>query len=135
MTLKTSFRSLAFCPMRFHKCLIEVCLLSMKTASFQRRLVYTYIALWPSLVSHVYVKQLKGHQRMGDVSVVVYTTLNCFVTNSSSCALSYQSKKKGNGQESIQSSTTPDPGYQLESDNFTIRHHEREPRGQPFPSR
>ena len=32
-------------------------------------------------------------------------------------------KKEGKDQESIQSSTTPDPGYQWESDNFTIRHH------------
>ena len=38
-------------------------------------------------------------------------------------------------QESIQSSTTPDPGYQWESDNFTVGHHKREPRDQPFPSR
>ena len=36
---------------------------------------------------------------------------------------------------SIQSSTTPDPGYQCESDKLTVRHHKREPRGQPFPSR
>ena len=49
--------------------------------------------------------------------------------------LSYKSKKDGKDQESIQSSTTPDPGYQWESDNVTIRHHKREPRGQPFPSR
>ena len=27
-----------------------------------------------------------------------------------------------NKQESIQSSTTPDPGYEWKSDNFTIRH-------------
>ena len=47
----------------------------------------------------------------------------------------HESKKEGKDQESIQSSTTPDPGYQWESDNFTIRHHKREPRGQPFPSR
>ena len=46
-----------------------------------------------------------------------------------------QGKKEGKDQESVQSSTTPDPGYQWESDNFTIRHHKREPRGQPFPSR
>ena len=46
-----------------------------------------------------------------------------------------KSKKKGKDQESIQSSTTPDPGYQWGSDNLTIRHHKREPRGQPFPSR
>ena len=45
------------------------------------------------------------------------------------------SKKEGKDKESIQSSSTPDPGYQLESDNVTIRHHKREPRGQHFPSR
>ena len=44
------------------------------------------------------------------------------------------SKKEGKDQEYIQSSPTPDTGYQLESDNVTIRHHKREPRGQPFPS-
>ena len=49
---------------------------------------------------------------------------------------SYQkSKKGGKDQKSIQSRTIYDPGYQWESDNFTIRHHKREPRGQPFPSR
>ena len=42
------------------------------------------------------------------------------------------SKKEDKDQESIQSSTTPDPGYQWEWDNFTIRHHKRGPRGQPF---
>ena len=46
-----------------------------------------------------------------------------------------KSKKEGKDQESIQSSTTPCPGYQWESDNFTIRHHKRGPRGQPFPNR
>ena len=48
---------------------------------------------------------------------------------------SVESKKKGKDQESIQSITTPDPVYQWESDNFTIRHRKREPSGQPFPSR
>ena len=43
----------------------------------------------------------------------------------------YQSKKEGKNQDSIQSSTTPDPGHQWESDNFTITYHKREPRGQP----
>ena len=46
-----------------------------------------------------------------------------------------ESKKEGKDQKSIQSSTTPDPGYQWESDNITLRHHKREPKGQPFPSR
>ena len=35
----------------------------------------------------------------------------------------HKSKKEGKDQESIQSSTAPDPGYQCESDNVTIRHH------------
>ena len=29
-------------------------------------------------------------------------------------------------------STTPDPGYQWESDKLTVRHHKQEPRGQPL---
>ena len=29
-------------------------------------------------------------------------------------------------RESMQSSTTPDPGYQWESDNITARHHKRD---------
>ena len=33
----------------------------------------------------------------------------------------FKSKKEGKDQESIQSSTTPDPGYQWESDNVTTR--------------
>ena len=44
-------------------------------------------------------------------------------------------RKEGKDQESIQSSTTPEPGYQWESNKLTIRCHKREPRGQPFPSR
>ena len=47
----------------------------------------------------------------------------------------HESKKEDKEQESIQSTTTPDPGYQWESDDVTNRHHKREPRGQPFPSR
>ena len=46
-----------------------------------------------------------------------------------------ESKKEDKGQESIQSSTTHYQGYQWESDNVTVRHHKREPRGQPFLSR
>ena len=50
-------------------------------------------------------------------------------------SIGFQSKKEGKDQESIKSSTTPDPGSQWEIDNLTIRHHKREPRAQPFPSR
>ena len=38
--------------------------------------------------------------------------------------------KDGKDQESIQSSTTPDPGYQWESNKLTVRHHRRELRSQ-----
>ena len=41
-----------------------------------------------------------------------------------------QSKKNRKDQESIQSSTTPDPGYQWESNKLTVRHHKRELRSQ-----
>ena len=41
-----------------------------------------------------------------------------------------QNKKDGKDQESIQSSTTPDPGYKLESNKLTARHHKRELRSQ-----
>ena len=62
-------------------------------------------------------------------------TLTYFMAMSNLAAYAFkclellQSKKEGKDQESIQSSTTPDPGYQWESDNVTIRHHKREPRG------
>ena len=45
-----------------------------------------------------------------------------------------QSKKDGKDEESIQSSTTPDPGYQWESDNVTIRHHKESQEVSPFPA-
>ena len=41
-----------------------------------------------------------------------------------------RSKKEGKDQKSIQLSTPPDPGYQRESDNFTIRLPKLEPRGE-----
>ena len=53
------------------------------------------------------------------------------LTNKSSCKVS----KGFKDQEWIQSSTTTDPEYQWESDKLIVRHHKREPRGQPFPSR
>ena len=43
------------------------------------------------------------------------------------------SKKVCKDQESIQSSTTPDPEYQWERDKLKVGHHKRESRGQPFP--
>ena len=50
--------------------------------------------------------------------------------------LHYIASGSGNAvYKMIQSSTTPDPEYQWESDKLTVRHQKRETRGQPFPSR
>ena len=46
-----------------------------------------------------------------------------------------QSKKEGKDQESIQSSITPDTGYQWECNKLAISHHKQGPRSQRFPSR
>ena len=51
------------------------------------------------------------------------------------CLCLFLKLERGKDHESIQSSTTPDSGYKWESNKLTIRHHRREPRGQPFPSR
>ena len=49
-------------------------------------------------------------------------------------ASKFKVRKVCKDQESIQSSTTPDPGYQWRNDKLVDRHHKGEPRGQPFPS-
>ena len=46
-----------------------------------------------------------------------------------------ESKKGDKDQEWIQSSTTPNPEYHMESDKNIIKHHKQEPKGQPFRSR
>ena len=46
-----------------------------------------------------------------------------------------QSKKGGKDQETIQSSTWPTQDTTWESNKNTIKNHQQEPRGQPFPSR
>ena len=46
-----------------------------------------------------------------------------------------QGTKEDREQKLIQSSTPPDPGYNWDSKKLTIRHHKREQRFQPFPSR
>ena len=47
---------------------------------------------------------------------------------------SHESKQECKDQESIQSSTTPNLGYQWESNKLTARHYKREPRVSPFPA-
>ena len=53
---------------------------------------------------------------------VTNLTLNSDVDLDTFIFVSHESKKEGKYQESIQSSTTPDPGYQWESDDYTIGH-------------
>ena len=49
---------------------------------------------------------------------------------------SLQSKKEGKYQESIQSSTTPDPGHHMgKCQKHKETSHTREPSGEPFPRR
>ena len=45
-----------------------------------------------------------------------------------------KSKKGCKDQESIQSSTTPDPGYQWESDKLTVDTTNESQEGSPFPA-
>ena len=67
-----------------------------------------------------------GHTNLITILIVLLKTL--FLGHG-------ESKKEGKDQGSIQSSTTPDPGYKWESNKLTIRHYKGVPRGQPFPSR
>ena len=46
-----------------------------------------------------------------------------------------ESKKDSKDQESIQSSTTSVPGYQMGKKQNQNKHHKQQPRGQSFPSR
>ena len=57
------------------------------------------------------------------IEAVIVCCLKCLLNMVENMFLCKQSKKEGKDQESIQSSTTPDPGYQWESDRFSIRHH------------
>ena len=45
-----------------------------------------------------------------------------------------QSKKDGKDQEMIQSSTTPDPVYNMGKQQKYNKHHQQESRGHPFPA-
>ena len=55
--------------------------------------------------------------------------------NSVALLLGYNQSKKGcKDQESIQSSTTPDPGYQWESDKLTVDTTNKSQEVSPFPA-
>ena len=76
----------------------------------------------------IYILHVMNLYTLQDATTTLNILLNQFL-------YVVKSMKEGKDQELIQSSTTPDPGYHRLSDNFTIRHHNREPRGQPFQSR
>ena len=81
---------------------------------------------------------LQKHTKKQSVVNVKLDTISVHDLYCCHCAflcLSHERKKEGKYQDSIQSSTTPGPWHQWKSDNATIRHHKRETRSQPFPSR
>ena len=97
---------------------------SLIRAFASRSIILWLLSYWLELLS------LKGDCPEACLSLLCQNTILLEI----SCHSSYiqdKIKKEGKAQESIQSSTTPDPGYQWESDNFTIGHHKRVPRGQP----
>ena len=59
--------------------------------------------------------------------ILIYPTCSALDVHKRVKCTKYESNKKGKDQESIQPSTTPDQGYQWESNKLTIRHHKREP--------
>ena len=71
------------------------------------------------------------------LSISVHLNIAPLSTEGAMCTFhTFEKSKSGyKDQESIQSSTTPDPRYQWESVKLTVEHHKREPRGQPFPGR
>ena len=63
------------------------------------------------------------------VSQIYPTELHLNNANSSDTEI----KKDSKDQDSIQTSTTPFPGYQMGKQQNHNKHHKQEPRGQPFP--
>ena len=55
-----------------------------------------------------------------------------FVVKAHKMFSSHKSKKGCKDQETIQSSTTPDPGYHMGKLQKCNEHHQQEPRGQPL---
>ena len=65
--------------------------------------------------NHRHITDSSQSHWVGDILNTIHKYNNAIKVN--------RSKKEDKDHESIQSSTTPDPRYQWESDNFTIRHH------------
>ena len=83
----------------------------------------------------VFITGARSHFVVPITAIQCYIYVNSGGSAETTFAQAHLSKKGCKDQESIQSSTTPDPGYQWESDKLTVRHHKQKPRGQPFPSR
>ena len=73
--------------------------------------IFHILVLWEYWVlteSRILFQPMLGAWELSHFPLVVMKRLN-------------KSKKEGKDQESIQSSTAPDPGYQWESDNFKTK--------------
>ena len=77
--------------------------------SIEHSTAYLHVSYIPGICNFVFL-------RAG--GIYTHAFFNIFI-----CKAHVQRNKEGKDQESIQSSTTPDPGYHWESDNVTIRHH------------
>ena len=65
------------------------------------------------------------------LGILIYPICSALDVHKRMKCTKYESKKEGKDQESIQSSTTSDPGYHWESNKLTIRHNKRETSGWP----
>ena len=90
----------------------QVSICAQTTGSLTHSLIY--ISFWFDANLGICIVYIEGSQ------VIIS---NCYIKVSKSAKIRFDTIK------------TPDPGYQWESDKLTVRHHKREPRGQPFPSR
>ena len=70
MTILTSFHPRTFLPRRSHNFLSEEMSGDVAVRLWKQLHSNVFYVLWPSLVSHVWVKHLKGLQRMSDVSAI-----------------------------------------------------------------
>ena len=104
--------------------------LSLVACKVLKHIVHSNIMRHLNQNSILTVKQ-HGFRKKWSTVIQLVDTIQCIA---SSLRSGKDLRKKGDkDQELIQSSTTPDPGYQ-ESDKNTIKHHKQEPRGQPFRS-
>ena len=87
---------------------------------------------WLSVHNYVVIQNSKYTQVQISLCMNLYSFRYRFLNCSSFSAFKQKVRKRAKIRNRYNLITTPDPGYQWESNKLTIRHHKRE---QPFPSR